>query len=232
MDYVAYTITISTFIIGIIGNSTAICAIVHYPEEKKNKHFGILLLIQFIAGLLTSIFQSVFTMYLLLIESRLVYILYISDSFFYNNFSLKRFCISLVFFFLYFNVVYVAGLVFARYYLVCKQSYLNLKQGFLIFIFTTTPCLCVSLVVWIIVNEDIPENILSDWIKKNNISLIGISESTEAIAFNLGSMLSYIVYALLISIFSVAYIIIILRISNCFMSAGVVKPFNIDVNVW
>uniref|UniRef100_A0A0N5BIK5 G_PROTEIN_RECEP_F1_2 domain-containing protein n=1 Tax=Strongyloides papillosus TaxID=174720 RepID=A0A0N5BIK5_STREA len=69
-------------------------------------------------------------------------------------------------------------------------------------------------VVWIIVNEDIPENILSDWIKKNNISLIGISESTEAIAFNLGSMLSYIVYALLISIFSVTYIIIILYVKK------------------
>uniref|UniRef100_A0A0K0F1I7 DRMBL domain-containing protein n=1 Tax=Strongyloides venezuelensis TaxID=75913 RepID=A0A0K0F1I7_STRVS len=47
------------------------------------------------------------------------------------------------------------------------------------------PCICVSLVVWIIVDEDIPKDVLSDWVKKNNISLIGISESTEAIAFNL-----------------------------------------------
>uniref|UniRef100_A0A0N5BBQ4 7TM_GPCR_Srx domain-containing protein n=1 Tax=Strongyloides papillosus TaxID=174720 RepID=A0A0N5BBQ4_STREA len=191
MDYVAYTITISTFVIGIIANSTAICAIVDYPEEKKNKHFGILLLVQFIAGLLTSIFQIVFPMYFLLLESHLVYILYISDSFFYNNFSLKRFFIAFAFFFLYFNVVYIAGLVFARYYLVCKQSFLNLKQGFLIFILTTTPCLCVSLFVWFFIDKDIPKNILSDWIKKNNISLIGISESTEAIAFDIVSFFSY-----------------------------------------
>uniref|UniRef100_A0A0N5CBP7 7TM_GPCR_Srx domain-containing protein n=1 Tax=Strongyloides papillosus TaxID=174720 RepID=A0A0N5CBP7_STREA len=138
MDYVAYTITISTFVIGIIANITAICAIVHYPEEKKNKHFGILLLVQFIAGLLTSIFQF-----------------------------------------------------FARYYLVCKQSFLNLKQGFLIFILTTTPCLSVSLFVWFFIDKDIPKNILSYWIKKNNISLIGISESTEAIAFDIVSFFSY-----------------------------------------
>ena len=60
MDYVPYTITISAFVIGIIANITGICVVVNYPAEKKNKHSGILLLIQFIAGLLTCIFQSVF----------------------------------------------------------------------------------------------------------------------------------------------------------------------------
>uniref|UniRef100_A0A0N5BPZ0 7TM_GPCR_Srx domain-containing protein n=1 Tax=Strongyloides papillosus TaxID=174720 RepID=A0A0N5BPZ0_STREA len=194
MDYVSYTITISALVIGIVANSTAICVIVNYPVEKKNKHFGILLLIQFIAGLLTSVFQSVFSFYLLIIENHLVYIFNIFDSYWYN-FSLKRFFISFVFFFLYFNVVYVAGIVIARYYLVCKQNDLNLKQASSIFIFTIIPCICASLAIWITVNEGIPKNILGDWIKKNNISLIGISESTEAIAFDIVSFFSYQIHS-------------------------------------
>uniref|UniRef100_A0A0K0EL41 G_PROTEIN_RECEP_F1_2 domain-containing protein n=1 Tax=Strongyloides stercoralis TaxID=6248 RepID=A0A0K0EL41_STRER len=208
MDSINYIIFCGNAIFGIIFNFIAIYVTVKKSKNKDMEGYSKLMLLLFTSGIITSIFHGILRIHIIIINNTIIFVLEIFNT---NpfNFLRNKFLIVLSIFFTYFTLTLPTSILITRYLVICKNIQINILKTTIIILFFTLIVLILSHGVWTIIKE-LPNDILSSWIEKENISSEVLTVNTIGIGSKIAIEDWYMLYIELILYFFINYITIII----------------------
>uniref|UniRef100_A0A0N5A6Q0 G_PROTEIN_RECEP_F1_2 domain-containing protein n=1 Tax=Parastrongyloides trichosuri TaxID=131310 RepID=A0A0N5A6Q0_PARTI len=206
MDYISKYVTEFNFYSGIIFNTIALIVLFKFSPEKQNTSYKFLMAIQFIVGIITSIWQQIFSLYVIIYnEDILLFFRTVKIS----NIKLMKVLVSSMCFYSYFNVFYVGALIVARYMLVCSEEEFTSRKALIIFLTCFTSCSVAGISLYISPVIYSGYDVILKWMNNRNVTLIDIDKNSTGIKLFRKEPSLYVADVVILLLFTITYIIIV-----------------------